>query len=231
MPRSPRRHQHGEYHHVINRANNRSTIFFDGDDYHAFVRLLAAGVDKYALGLLGYCVMPNHWHLLLRPQSHTDMSRALHWVTSLHAHKWSRQHAREGLGHVYQGRFKSVPVQDGINLWRVLRYVERNALAAGLVTRAEDWPWCSAHQRRIGGQVPTLMPQRFMPQTDWLEHINLPADDPEVGEAIRNNLPIGDPAWVARRHAEIGIKPKSRGGRPPRARRRLSKNEKPVPVT
>ena len=195
---------HGEYHHVINRGNVRATLFFRAEDYQTFIRLLAAAADKYPIGLVGYCIMPNHWHLLLRPASQPDMSRALHWMTSLHANQWSREHGRQGLGHVYQSRFLSVPVQAGLSLSRVLRYVERNASAAGLASRAEAWPWGSAYQRLIGGQLPTLLPQPFLPEPEWRTFLNM-TDRIRTFEtrfggicqlAARNGLKLGVLKWV-----------------------------------
>lgn len=213
MPRLPRRHQQGEFHHVINRGNVRSTLFFDAADYRTFLDLLAKMVEKYPVGLLGYCVMPNHWHLVVVPATQMDLSRAMHWLTSTHVRWWARSHERHGPGHVYQSRFHSIPVQPGINVCRVLRYVERNALASDLAPRAEAWPWGSACQRVERRASPRLLAQSFLPPELWLEHLNAPVVDREVGEAIRRNLPIGDAAWVDARYAALGLSQARRPGR------------------
>jgi putative transposase len=214
MPRPQRRYRQGEIHHVINRANERETLFFDEGDYRTFIDLLAHAVSRANLGLAGYCVMPNHWHLVIVTSGHRDLSRGMQWLTGTHAQRWSRSHPRRGPGHVYQGRFKSTPVQYGINLCRLLRYVERNALAAGLVSRAEAWQWGSAFQRHRGAGDPPLLPQTFLPPDQWLEHVNAPVIDREIGNAIRRNLPIGDSDWIAARREELRIRAAGKAGRP-----------------
>lgn len=217
MPRLPRRLQQGEYHHVINRGNVRAGLFYGPSDYQLFVDLLGTTVERFSLPLLGYCVMPNHWHLVVVPLSQSQLSRSLHWLTSLHAHRWAEMHERKGPGHVYQGRFVSIPVQPGINVCRVLRYVERNASAARLAPRAEEWPWCSAHQRVARSRGPALLPQPFLPPDQWLEHLNSPHEDREIGGAIRRNLPVGDTDWIERRREALGLPTARPRGRPPRA--------------
>ena len=174
--------------------------------------LLSQTVSRFDVRLLGYCVMPNHWHLILMPGTQTELSRAMHWLTSTHTRRWALAHTRPGPGHIYQGRFRSVPVQSGMSLSRLLRYVERNALESELVGRAEEWPWCSAHQRRACVEAPALLPQPFLPEDDWLDHLNAPARDADLAVAIRRNLPIGDPAWVKSLRDQAG--PVRRPGRP-----------------
>lgn len=218
VPRIPRRLQHGEYHHVVNRGNVRATLFFDWADYQAFASLLARTVREFPLPLLGYCLMPNHWHLLVVPPSQQDLSRAMHWLTSTHAHRWCKAHERKGPGHVYQGRFTSVPVEPGVNVCRVLRYVERNASEAGLARRAEQWPWGSAYQRLAGAPEPALLPQPFLPADQWLEHLNAPHVDKDIAEAIRRNLPIGSDVWKEARAVALGVGQARPRGRRPRKR-------------
>ena len=93
--------------------------------------------------LLGWCVMPNHWHLLAWPREDGALGRFMQRLTVTHARRWQEHTRRVGEGHVYQGRYKSFPVQSDEHFLTVLRYVERNALRAGLVDRAEDWRWGS----------------------------------------------------------------------------------------
>jgi len=137
----------------------------------------------------------------------------MHWLTSTHTRRWTTTHDRPGPGHIYQGRFRSVPVQTGISLSRLLRYVERNALEGDLVKRAEEWPWCSAHQRMAAVDAPALLPQPFLPEPLWREHLNAPTRDADIGTAIRRNLPIGDEAWV--KMVREPTQPARRPGRPP----------------
>lgn len=216
MARVLRRHQQGECHHVINRGNLRARLFFNDEDYRTFVCLLAETVTRFDLPLLGYCVMPNHWHLVVLTKTQSGLSRAMHWLTTTHTIRWCRGHERPGPGHVYQGRFRSVPLQAGLSLCRVLRYVERNALEKRLCECAEAWPWGSAYQRLQASEGPALLPQPFLAEAQWLQYINSPEIDSDIGDAIRRNLPIGDPDWVKAVRGQRKPPDGRRPGRPPK---------------
>ena len=131
-------------------------------------------------------------------------------LTITHASRWQRHYAAAGHGHVYQGRFKSFPVQrDGHSL-TVCRYVERNPLRAGLVRRAEKWRWSSLwrrergtdEQRRILCDWPVERPR------NWLQLVNESQDDAELGglrESIARNRPFGSPQWLRSTAAKLGL--------------------------
>jgi putative transposase len=144
MPRGARGIIGGVTYHVLNRGNDRRTIFHTPGDYAAFVDLLAEGKRHARVDLLGYCAMPNHWHAALIPETAGDLAAYLGWVTNTHVKRYRQYHGSAGAGHLYQGRYKSFPVQDDFHFLWLLRYVEANALRAGLVDRAEAWRWCSA---------------------------------------------------------------------------------------
>src|SRR5713101_6226580 len=129
----------GLVYHVLNRANARHTLFDKPADYEAFERILAEAQDECPVPLLAYCLMPNHWHLVLAPEGDGDLSRFVGWLTLTHTQRWHAHCHTVGTGHVYQGRFKSFAVETDDHFLTVCRYVERNALRAGLVARAEDW--------------------------------------------------------------------------------------------
>jgi len=93
--------------------------------------------------ICAFCVMPNLGHFLLGPDGDDDLSTFMQRMTNTHVQRWLRQRGRVGQGRVYQGRYKSLPVEQDDDYDQVLRYIERNALRAGLVERAEDGKWCS----------------------------------------------------------------------------------------
>ena len=112
MPRPPRADEAGGIYHALNRGNGRQTVFHTDADFEAFERVIAAALEEYPVELFAYQWMPNHWHMVLRPLEDGAMSRMLHWATMTHT---ARRHAHRqtaGEGHLYQGRYKSFPVQD-----------------------------------------------------------------------------------------------------------------------
>ncbi|MDQ3169871.1 MAG: transposase [Acidobacteriota bacterium] len=188
--------QPDEYYHVLNRASVRARLFYAARDYRAFVRILSDTVDEFDLQLLSYCVMPNHWHLVVRPRNAQQLSKSMHWLTCTHAHRWCKGHDRNGPGPLYQGRYRAIHVEPDIHLLRACRYVERNALKARLVDRAQDWRWCSAHQRLRNGLAPRLMPLPFLTPESWIRCLNESPDDDSFAAAIRQNRPFGSDDWA-----------------------------------
>ena len=143
MPRTARASVGGYCYHALNRGNGRAEVFHDADDYHAFVRLLRKACARLPMRVVGFCLMPNHFHLVLWPRDDGDLSIYAQWLTVTHVRRWHLHRHTEGTGPVYQGRFKSFPVQADDHFFTVCRYVERNALRANLVPRAEHWRWSS----------------------------------------------------------------------------------------
>ena len=152
MPRRARAIQGGFVYHVLNRSNARAEIFADEDDYAAFERVLEEASRREPLRILGYCLMPNHWHLVVWPEEGKDrqVSEFLRWLTVTHTQRWHAHQHTTGTGPLYQGRFKSFPIQEDGHLLTVCRYVEGNALRAQLVPRAEPWRWSSLWHRMHG---------------------------------------------------------------------------------
>ena len=143
MSRPPRADEAGGLYHALNRGNARAQIFHKDADYAAFEQILTDGRARYDVLLFSYQLMPNHWHLVLRPNRDGEMSRYLRWITATHTMRFHAHYHTSGEGHAYQGRFKSFPIQDDNHFLTVCRYVERNALRAGLVTQAQAWRWGS----------------------------------------------------------------------------------------
>ena len=107
MGRAKRADDGGMVFHVLNRANARSTIFEKPEDYAAFERVLGEALDRVEMRVLAYCLMPNHWHLVLWPRRDGDLSKFMGWLALTHTQRWHALHRTTGTGHLYQGRFKS----------------------------------------------------------------------------------------------------------------------------
>jgi putative transposase len=198
--------------HVLNRGNSRRQIFFSTEDYRNFLLLMRQAQIRYTLRVLGYCLMPNHWHLLVWPNSVQELSQYMHWLSFNHTQRWHRLNGTVGTGHLYQGRFKSFPVQSDQHLVAACRYVERNALRAKLVARAEDWQWGSLHQSlhptKSGHEIPLLTDFPVDRPTPWIEYVNF-EEDPRCLEQLRlstrRGRPFGAEQWVADTARKLGI--------------------------
>ena len=147
MPRQRRMAPGGFVYHVCNRGSRKGVLFADSRDFDGFVRLLHRAREERPIKIIAYCLLRTHIHLLLWPAGDGDLSRFMHWLESVHASAWHRQRRSRGTGAVYQSRFVSVGISEDRHYYTALRYVERNALAAKLVKRAQDWRWCSASPR------------------------------------------------------------------------------------
>ena len=207
--------------HVLNRANARLPIFEKPSDFEAFERVLGEAHARVAMRILAYCIMPNHWHLVLWPRRDGELSEFMAWVTLTHTQRWHAHHRSAGAGHLYQGRFKSFPVQADGHFLIVCRYVERNALRADLVVRAEDWRWSSLWRRTHGKRsAPVwLAPWPLERPRNWLDWVNEPQTEAEL-EALRCSVqrgrPYGSGTWVRRTAEKLGLDGTMRPrGRPP----------------
>ncbi|QDT01223.1 transposase [Adhaeretor mobilis] len=210
MGRSHRAARGGLVYHVLNRANARMTIFEKDEDYAAFEQVLEEAVERTGMRLLAYCLMPNHWHLVVWPEQDDDLSRFTGWLTLTHTQRWHAHRHSTGSGHVYQGRFKSFPLEDDEHYLTVCRYVERNALRANLVAHAEAWRWSSLWRWSQGDasqkQLLAKWPVRRSP--NWVEHVNQCLSEAEL-KAIRRSVergrPYGSAKWSDRTVKQLGL--------------------------
>lgn len=141
MARPLRIYAPGLLHHVVARGDNKQCVFNDDDDHREFLELLETALSRFGVETAGYCLLWNHYHLLLVPQGKTAISRVMHQLNSSYCQRFNRRHGR--VGHVLQGRFGSRIVEDGAYARTVLRYLALNPVAAGRASRPEDWPWSS----------------------------------------------------------------------------------------
>lgn len=186
---------------MINRANDRATMFAEDGDYSTFENILKDGVSRFPINLFSFVLMPNHWHLELTPRKTGVLSKFLHWITSTHAHRWRTMHDNIGEGHLYQGRYKSFPVETGQYFLALSRYIERNPVRANLVDRAEQWRWSSLWHRQInpGATTSFLSPRPVEFPDDELRWINEPLEEPTailIARSIQKSLPLGSPDWI-----------------------------------
>jgi putative transposase len=217
MPRRPRVSTAGLFFHVVNRAAKRSTLFETPEDYTAFEQVMESAVDRHRVSLFAYCVMPNHWHLLLSPNVDGALSRFMHWLTTTHARRWQTHRALEGQGAVYQGRFKAIPVADDHHFLWVCRYIERNPLRAALVERAENWRWSSL-SRRQDGDSSFLTPWPVRCPEGWAALVNqvqTEAEEQAFREAMSRGQPFGETDWCLAVKEKMGVlRSDIRGRRP-----------------
>jgi putative transposase len=185
----------------MNRTAGRFVMLRHAPDFAAFQRIMIEAHDREPLPILAYCLMGNHWHFVVKPTQEGQMSRFFRWLTLTHAVRWRVAHHSVGYGHLYRGRFKAFPVQPGPRLRQVLRYVERNALSADLVAKAQDWPWSSLHARRHG---PDELRQLLAPwphgvPADWVKYVNQPITPAELSRldtSESRGRPYGEDTWV-----------------------------------
>ena len=208
MPRALRSDIGGEIYHALNRGNARNKIFFKPGDFEAFERVIKEGLEKYPVDLFAYQWMSNHWHMVLSPQTNKAMSGFLGWVTMTHTQRYHAHHKTAGYGPVYQGRYKSFPVQDDEHFHTVCRYVERNALRARLVERAEDYRWGSLWNWCGGGSLIKLSTWPFKRLPRWIDRVNEAITKQEkvaLQNCIQRGCPYGTEKWVARTAKDQGL--------------------------
>jgi len=220
MPRTARLAPGGMVYHVINRGVGKQQLFFSDDDYLAFEQVIVETLEKRPMRLLSYCLMPNHWHLVLWPENDGDLGRFMQRLTVAHVTRWQKNQNMVGFGHVYQGRFKSFPIETNDYFYQVVRYAERNALRANLVSKAEEWPWSSLWIRQSGASEHLAMLSRWpLPRPrKWLRYVNDPATDAEL-ESLRRSCiggtPYGSTEWVKITARNLGLEATMRRpGRP-----------------
>ena len=223
MPRT-RRHAPGRIvYHVLNRGNAQDRIFEDDGDFLSFEKVLAQAHDRVDTRLLSYCIMPNHWHLVLWPRRDGDLTAFMYWLTLTHTTRWHAHRHSVGTGHLYQGRYKSFPVETDDHYLAVCRYVERNALRANLVDRAEKWRWSSMWRRANPKQgtppdAPLLYDWPVDRPRNWVSRVNQSESQAELESirlSVKRGRPYGPQSWQKRMAKRMGLESTFRDrGRP-----------------
>lgn len=209
-----------QIYHVLNRANARVQIFDTSADYKTFEEILEEGKERFGMRILAYCIMPNHWHLVLYPKQDGDLQKFMSWITNTHTRRWHTAKNTIGEGHLYQGRYKSFLCQADAHFLTLVRYVERNAKKANLVTRAELWQWSSVWRREKGtpAQQKLLSSWPIPAPANYLSWLNAPQTETEeaaIESSEQKNIPFGNDRWQTMMVKKHGLEQTMRGvGRP-----------------
>ena len=219
MPRGARGTEGGTCYHVLNRGNSRATVFHNERDYNEFLKLMAEACERTEMRVLGFCLMPNHFHMALWPFEDHDLGCWMQWLMTSHVR---RHHSRyDSSGHIWQDRYKDFPVQNDQHLVTVLRYIERNPLRAGLVTDPGEWSWSSHAWWRDGGGPRFLYPTPAVLNRDWPHVVRQPQTEAELA-ALRNCIvrgcPHGGRQWVRLAAKRLGLESSLRPRGRPRKR-------------
>ncbi|QDU90193.1 Transposase IS200 like protein [Pirellulimonas nuda] len=208
MPRTSRASAGNVCYHVLNRGNARMTVFHKDEDYAAFLKLLGEANERVSMRLLAFCLMPNHFHLVAWPRRDGDLSRWMQWLLTAHVRRYHRHYRSSG--HVWQGRFKAFPVESDDHLLTVMRYVERNPIAAKTIPirKAQNWPWSSAGRPPRGTEPVALDPGPAPRGASWPEWVNQPLDEQELAElqiSLERGRPYGGPDWQRSTAGKLGL--------------------------
>jgi putative transposase len=185
VPRIPRSLQSGLVYHVINRGNGQARVFHKPKDYEAFLDLLSAARQRMPVTLFAFCLMPNHFHLVVEPESQASLSGFMQWLMTSHVRRYHQHY--QSSGHVWQGRFKSFPIQRDEHLLTVLRYVRQNPIRAGLVSTESEWPWSSANRSDIIDRSPV--------EESCCQEVLSAGQLREVRDCLNRQHPFGSEDW------------------------------------
>lgn len=210
MPRIPRGQVGGYAYHILNRGNGGATVFRKDGDFTAFLDLLFAAKRKFRVNIFSVCLMSNHFYLVAQPAGEATLSPFMQWWMTSHVRRYHQHYGSHG--HVWQGRFKSFPIQQDAHLLTAIRYVLRNPVRAGLVERVIDWPWSSLRFPKVSDPIPVDLPG------DWLQWIDQPLFDHELltlRTCVNRHQPFGAEEWRTSIAAALGLESTLRSrGRP-----------------
>jgi putative transposase len=212
MSRPLRLEFEGALYHVTSRGDRREPIFDDVTDRHAWLELFEQSLERFAATAFAYCLMGNHYHFVV--QTHQpNLSRLMRQLNGVHTQYYNRRYAK--VGHLFQGRFKAVVVDEEAYFLEVCRYVDLNPVRAKMVKRPQDWPWSSycAHTGRVDGPAwldSQDLHQRLAPRAprrdgaDAYARFVAQGRGVKLWDALSGQIFLGGEAFVKRMQARIG---------------------------
>ncbi len=200
MARMARAVAQGIPHHVTQRGNRRRQTFFNDEDYQSYLELMSEWCTKFQVEAWAYCLMPNHIHLIVVPETKDSLNKA---IGEAHRRYKRQINFREGWrSHLWQGRFSSF-IMDEKYLLACARYVEFNPVRAGFVKKPEDWQWSSAgpHIRGKDDILVKAKPLVEMVNKSWEDFLSLDAHEQEIAlfrKHERTGRPLGSDSFIGR---------------------------------
>jgi len=177
-------------HHITQRGTNKSEIFIDIDDRSYFLKLLDEGLVKTQSELWAYCLMNNHFHLLITPDSSAGLGKCLHGATFRYAQYFNNKYRRRG--RLWENRYFSCPVDKNEYLWAVVKYIEMNPVRAKIVENPEEWRWSSAQKHIKGRDNKDAKLHEWLEDEERKEYAKMIVEE-ELHEKIRKATSTGRP--------------------------------------
>lgn len=210
-------------HHVTQRGNARRFILDCDADRMAYLNLLRRNIELHGVGLIGYCLMSNHVHLVVTPHHADGLALALRHAHGRYAIYWNAVH--QSSGHAWQGRYYSCPL-DRAHLWEALRYTELNPVRAGLAREAEAWGWSSAAAHCGGEARDEILDLQVWREnwtaSAWREYLaagEMESRLTEIRRCTHTGRPLGSTEFVQALEGSMKRRlAPQKGGRPPKTR-------------
>ena len=218
MPRIARVVAPGYPHHITQRGTNRTSIFLGDDDRTFFLLTLNQWTQRTGTRVWAYCLMDNHFHLLLQPLNVEGLGKCLHGATFRYAQYFNRKYSRTG--RLWENRYFSCPVDKDEYLWSVVRYIERNPIRAKRTAWVEDWKWSSARSHINGALDKVINLFDWLDKSERSEYARFvsqeDAKDDHIRKATSTGRPLGSPTFLEILERQLGRSLKSnKRGRPP----------------
>jgi REP element-mobilizing transposase RayT len=194
----------GAFYHILSRGNERQEIFRSDDDREMFIDLIGEFSDRFQIDMIAYVLMGNHYHLLIKTPN-GNLAKSMQWLGTAYTRKFNNRHGRNG--HLFQGRYKSILVENESYLLRLSCYIHRNPLRAGIVNRLANYPWSSYLSYGYARKTPewlktelilNVMPRESDPHQRYRSMVQQYSDEAgSIWEDVQHGLIFGSQDFVA----------------------------------